>query len=454
MQTVGEYQIQQVLGEGGFGVVYKASKSDGVLVALKQIKKLKKEQQKYIKCELDIIKQKLNHENIVKMYDYLTDETGNIYIALELCTLGDLNNFFVDNDVRPQRRLQFMSDMARGVNYLHAHSVVHRDLKPENILLSEKNEQITCKISDFGISKIRTTITDRFDTLIGSPAYMAPEIGKMEYAGEVDVFALGLLFFAVYKHSVLTNYFGEKSLIPGVYNDKGSIAFLTDILRKNRPNSDSFVQCYFNNSSADVGQLVFNMLSQEPENRPEIGEILEKITEIRITEKLNERIKRQDKSVQDLQQQNGELRNELLAMHRMMEKEALEREKLQQQYQKQSEEIDKLKNEASLNSLKIDQMQKKQMFQDENHKTEKQIVEIQQQIKLYEGQQLKFQAECNETEARLKDLHLQMEGLQQELLKNENLIHGQEEENRKQLTTKVNTKHNPVIYTGNHFTFI
>ena len=284
MQTVEKYEQLKELGKGSFGVVFQARNKDGLIVALKQLQKHKEVHQKYIKGELDIIKQKLDHPNIVKMFEYFEDANRNLYVCMEFCSLGDLNDFFVRNTTDQTMRIHCMSDMSRGVNYLHAHNIVHRDLKPENILLStdkDSEKGLTCKISDFGISKIRTTISDRFDTLIGSPAYMAPEIGKMEYAGEVDVFALGLLFFAVYKHSVLTNYFGQKSLIPGVYNDEGNIAYLTDMLRKNKPTKDLFLQSHFETGN-DVGELVFKMLASEPEKRPEMGEVLEQMIIIRI----------------------------------------------------------------------------------------------------------------------------------------------------------------------------
>ena len=320
MQTVGEYEKLKELGKGGFGVVFQARKKGGLIVALKQLQKHKEVHQKYIKGELDIIKQKLDHQNIVKMYEYFEDENRNIFISMEFCSLGDLNDYFVKNKTEQGLRIHFMLDMSRGVNYLHAHNVVHRDLKPENILLSADKDSeigITCKISDFGISKIRTTVTERFDTLVGSPAYMAPEIGKMEYAGEVDVFALGLLFFAVYKHSVLTNYFGEKSLIPGMYNDKGKIAYLTDMLRKKKPTIDLFLSHF--ETDHDIGDIVLKMLAFEPEKRPEMGEILERITAIRMQNKLKEKIETETNKSVSLEQNLASFRVENDKMAKAMD---------------------------------------------------------------------------------------------------------------------------------------
>ena len=201
---------------------------------------------------------------------------------MEHCERGDLNDYMVNNTVDETARICFMTDMARGVNYLHSKSIVHRDLKPENILLTNKTGQILCKISDFGISKFKLTTFDKFSTYLGSPAYMAPEItGNTEYSDEVDVYALGHIFFAVYRNAVLENSFGDKSLISGIYNDQGKISFMTDILKKDRPTKDYFTKSYFDNSK-EVGELIYHMLLPKPDQRPEMGEVLERMVEKKV----------------------------------------------------------------------------------------------------------------------------------------------------------------------------
>ena len=116
---------------------------------------------------------------------------------MEFCELGDLNYYLVNNETTLTERISFMFD------YLHTQNIIHRDLKPENILLTKQDGNIRCKVSDFGISKIKMTQYDKFSTYIGSPAYMAPEItGETEYGSEMDVYALGLIFFAEYRNTV------------------------------------------------------------------------------------------------------------------------------------------------------------------------------------------------------------------------------------------------------------
>ena len=332
-----DYAILDEIGEGSFGKLYKAKRGDGKVVALKELKQKPEviNLEKYIRGELEIIEQKLRHENIVLMYEHFVTRT--VYIVMEFCELGDLNDYLINNETTLTERISFMFDMARGVHYLHTQNIIHRDLKPENILLTKQSDDIRCKVSDFGISKIKMTKYDKFSTFIGSQAYMAPEIvDQKEYSNEVDVYALGMLFFAVYRNTVLTNSFGLKNLIPGVYNDKNNIAWLTDLMKKEKPNRGLFVNSYFKEST-EVGELIFAMLEFHPMNRPDMENILVKVVEIKTkntiigntinqheVQQLREGMDRQEQSIKDLQQQNEELRQEMFQMHENHERERLE----------------------------------------------------------------------------------------------------------------------------------
>ena len=253
----------------------------GNMVALKEFDCRNETLKRRIHREFKIAKQNLKHPNIAQIFEhFIINQT--VYASTELCELGDLNKHFIHHQVELGNRISFMLDMARGVNFLHAQSIVHRDLKPENILLTDQVGKIVCKISDFVASRIKVTIYDKFKTLIGSPAYIAPEVtGDKEYANEVDVYSLGLLFFFVYRNSVLTNKFGTKGLIPGIYDEKNRILFLSEILRREKPTKDSFLASYFADGK-NIGELVYDMLNLKPEERPYMGDVLELIVETKI----------------------------------------------------------------------------------------------------------------------------------------------------------------------------
>ena len=275
-----EFTISQKLGEGSYGDVFLARHKKQGDVALKIIRKTNTELESY-----KVIDQKLNHVNVVKVMEYFTE--GKITIVMEYCELGDLNHYFVMNKTTISERLSYMADMGRGVHYLHSQQIVHRDLKPENVLLSNHMGNIICKISDFGLSKVKIKKYDKFTTFLGSPAYMAPEItGDKEYSNEVDVYALGLLYFEVYRNCVLQNYFKEKALIPGIYNQQNRIAFLNDIMKNERLTGEAFIMSYFAESET-VGRLIFSMLGFKPEDRPGIEHVLIQIIGIKDQQNLD-----------------------------------------------------------------------------------------------------------------------------------------------------------------------
>ena len=130
-----DYTLQEEIGEGSFAKVYKGIKQNGEVFAVKELKKIP-QVERYMQGELDIIKQKLHHKNIVEIFEYFIE--NKIYIVMEFCEMGNLNDYMVQNKTKVSQRISFMSDIALGVNYLYSQNIIHRDLKPENILMTEK----------------------------------------------------------------------------------------------------------------------------------------------------------------------------------------------------------------------------------------------------------------------------------------------------------------------------
>ena len=390
-----DYSLKEEIGEGSFAKVYKGIKQNGELFAVKELKK-NFQVERYIQGELDIINQKLKHQNIVEIFEQFSQ--NYIYIVMELCEMGNLNDYMVQNETKVSQRISFMSDMALGVNYLHSQNIIHRDLKPENILLTDKSGQIVCKITDFGVSKIKYSKYDTFNTYIGSFPYMAPEItGDQEYGNEVDIFALGLLFYAVFKNTVLTNSFGQKALIPGIYIEKNRIAYLNELLKKEKTTEEEFLDRYFKELSP-FGKVIHSMLDIKPENRPKMDSVLVQVTEVKVQHELNPVLQRQEESIIDLQKQNDDLRNELHQLNEKLERKQMkmrtmkdtitqnvftvgnlqkqvtelseEKETLTTELQQQNEELEKLKKESQKEINKIQE--------ELNHKeTEKTVQEEQ-----------------------------------------------------------------------------
>ena len=157
---------------------------------------------------------KLNHENVVKLYNDFKDNEGNIYMIMEYMDGGDLYTFINANMnlnlcVEEEKLWNIYEQCLRGLVYLHKKGLIHRDIKPANLLLNSKGE---VKYSDFNVSAIINTDKARDFTneknkeenlingmtQVGSGRYAAPEIQEDEFCQEydlkVDVYSLGIVF--------------------------------------------------------------------------------------------------------------------------------------------------------------------------------------------------------------------------------------------------------------------
>jgi len=179
------YTEVEFIGKGGFARVFKARRNDGKLVAVKLPISLDPATGKSFIKELTNWT-RLEHENIVKVFDY------NIlpipFFEMELCdqSLADL-----PKPVDAEKAAWIIFNVAEGLKYAHSMNVIHRDLKPQNILLRDGIP----KISDWGLSKV---LTESSSTSVTSftPYYAAPEqIAGIEKDERTDIWQLGVIFY-------------------------------------------------------------------------------------------------------------------------------------------------------------------------------------------------------------------------------------------------------------------
>src|SRR4051812_40944819 len=199
MESFGGYELQDRLGQGGMGVVYRAF--DTVLqriVALKLVltpEGLEPDMRERFFREARAAGL-LSHKNIVTVYD-LGEHEGKPYLAMEYLDGEDLQKRLA----RPERmslrhKLDLAIEVCEGIEFAHSHGIVHRDLKPANIYVTERG---TAKILDFGLARLISSQLTNSNMLMGTLNYMAPEQVRGERADQrSDVFSLGVVLYELF----------------------------------------------------------------------------------------------------------------------------------------------------------------------------------------------------------------------------------------------------------------
>ena len=254
---INNYIMKKEIGEGNFGKVKLAEfKPTGEEFAIKILNKKKiKMQMKNVKLRENEIITKLNHINIVFVYEIIeTDE--DFYIVMEYCKLGELFDYIVEKKRLSEKESSiFFYQLINGVEYIHSKGIAHRDLKPENLLLTEDK---TLKIIDFGLS--HEFNEDEFlKTKCGSPSYAAPEIiAKPNYNGfKIDIWCCGIILYAM-----LCGYLpfeGDSD------TESNNVELFKNILECEPELPD-----FLSDMSKD---LIFQILNPDPEERISIEEI-------------------------------------------------------------------------------------------------------------------------------------------------------------------------------------
>ncbi|KAG6473441.1 calcium-dependent protein kinase 20-like [Zingiber officinale] len=192
------YELGVELGRGEFGVTYLCTdKATGETFACKSISKKKLltiVDIEDVRREVAIMRHLPAHPNIVSLKDTYEDD-HSVHLVMELCEGGELFDRIVDRGHYTERAAAMvLQTIVEVVQNCHNHGVIHRDLKPENFLFANKKENAPLKAIDFGLS-IFFKPGERFNEIVGSPYYMAPEVLKRNYGPEVDVWSAGVILY-------------------------------------------------------------------------------------------------------------------------------------------------------------------------------------------------------------------------------------------------------------------
>jgi len=178
-----------------FPIVFEAiSKEDGEKYAIKVIEKEKIDNMEQLNREINIMT-KIDHKNVLKLYDIYEDET-HVYIIMELVKGSELfDRIVAKGSYTEKEAINVIKQILDAVKYLHECGIAHRDLKPENLLCSGEGEDEIVKIADFGLSKMFTS-GEKLMTGCGTPGYVAPEVLLCEeYDSKVDLWSIGVITY-------------------------------------------------------------------------------------------------------------------------------------------------------------------------------------------------------------------------------------------------------------------
>ena len=253
-ERIGKYDVVCVLGQGGMGVVYRARDSRiGRDVAIKTLTE-------GFSGESDMLKRfyqeaghtgNLRHPNIVTVYDF-GDEDGLPYIVMEYLDGEPLDKLIREREpLHLSAKVDIIEQVCAALAYAHLQGMIHRDVKPGNVIVQRDG---LVKLLDFGIARAGQQQVDRnmtrTGTLVGTPAYMAPERLRGEpFDGRSDIFSTGVVLYQL--------------LTGALPFDADYPAILHQILQQDPPSLGKYLSSY----PAQLDQVIARALAKDPLDR-------------------------------------------------------------------------------------------------------------------------------------------------------------------------------------------
>src|SRR5262249_28682015 len=201
-RRIGNYQITEYIGGGGFGSVFKAEDCNNRArtVAIKELHK-KHTRNPVIKQRFfqeAVAMARLDHRNLPRLFTF-GEDNGCYYLVMEFLQgklLGDEIND--SGSVESARAILIVSQVLEALSYAHKNGIIHRDLKPDNIMLLDQEGALRVKVLDFGIARMigGESLTQTGEGF-GTPAYMSPErmTGTLGDDPRIDIYSTGIILY-------------------------------------------------------------------------------------------------------------------------------------------------------------------------------------------------------------------------------------------------------------------
>ncbi|KAJ1263074.1 hypothetical protein BS78_09G156900 [Paspalum vaginatum] len=225
-EATAAFDPEHVVGEGGYGIVYRGVLADGYQVAVKNLLNNRGQAEREFRVEVEAIG-RVRHKNLVRLLGYCA-EGAHRMLVYEYVDNGNLEQW-LHGDVGPVSpltwdiRMSIVLGMAKGITYLHEGlepKVVHRDIKSSNILLDRRWNP---KVSDFGLAKLLGSDSNYVTTrVMGTFGYVAPEYASTGMLNErSDVYSFGILIMEIISGRSPVDYArptGEVNLVEWLKN--------------------------------------------------------------------------------------------------------------------------------------------------------------------------------------------------------------------------------------------
>jgi serine/threonine protein kinase len=272
---VGEYRVEQLVGEGGMGQVYGAvhpliGKRAAIKVLLPEICRSRQMVERFV-MEARSVNQ-IGHPNIVDIFAFGALPDGRQYMVMEWLRGESLSDRMHRSVLPLADTCDILSGIAAALDAAHEKGIIHRDLKPHNVYLCEvKGQKPQVKLLDFGLVKLMGDEDDgrvertRSGSVLGTPAYMSPEqaLGKAVDTRS-DNYSLGVMAFQMFT-----------GRLP--FNEDSAMGLMVAHMQQ-PPTMPSSVAP---NMPPEVDQLVLGLLAKDPNHRPTMIQTMEMLAFIR-----------------------------------------------------------------------------------------------------------------------------------------------------------------------------
>ncbi len=277
MVIAGKYRVEERLGKGGFGAVYRArhvETAGAVAVKLVRGELIDDEtiiRRFYLEAQNT---HKLHHPNTVRVSDFGRTDEGTLYLVMEFVQGHVLSDELrLRGPMAAARVVRISTQILKSLGEAHASSIVHRDIKPQNIMLVDQfGEPDFVKVLDFGISRSLDTTGTTTKGLLGTPRYMAPEQWlSLPVDARTDLYALGMIMYELFTDR-----------LPFDLNDaRGGEAAMGLMAAHVKTEPVPIRQLTGRRCPEPLARLIMRMIAKKPADRPQsCQEVLRALTRV------------------------------------------------------------------------------------------------------------------------------------------------------------------------------